>query len=191
MKQKSTLYKILRPLIVFFTKVFLHPKFEGIENIPASGRVILAGTHKSIFDPFVLITSTKRQIHFLSKKEIFDGPFGFIFKNLGLIKVDRKKHSVDALTPSIEYLKNEEVIGIFPEGTFPKHNELLLPFKNGVSKMAYKSKSIIVPFVIKGKYGFRRKGLTIKFLKPINVKTDNYELETEKLRKIIITEMEK
>ena len=108
MKKQSRLYKILRPLIVFFTKVFLHPKYEGLENIPSSGRVILAGTHKSIFDPFALVTSTKRQIHFLSKKELFDGPFGFIFKNMGLIKVDRKKHSVDAITPSIEYLNKSD-----------------------------------------------------------------------------------
>ena len=191
MKKKSTLYKIFRPLIVFFTKVFLHPKYEGLDNIPSSGRVILAGTHKSIFDPFALITATKRQIHFLAKKELFDGLFGFLFKNLGLIKVDRKKHSVDALTPSIDYLKAEEVIGIFPEGTFPKHNELLLPFKNGVSKIAYESNSMVVPFVIKGKYGFRKKGLTIKFLKPISIKTNNYELETDKLRNLILSEMEK
>ena len=60
----AILYKILRPLITGFYKLFFTPKFIGIENIPSSGRVLLAGNHTSNFDAPLLISATKRNVHF-------------------------------------------------------------------------------------------------------------------------------
>ena len=62
---ESRLYKIIRPLINLIIKVFIRPKYAGLDNIPKNGRIILAGNHTSIIDPLLLISSTKRNIHFL------------------------------------------------------------------------------------------------------------------------------
>ena len=170
----NLLYKILRPLITFVFKIFVRPKFIGLENIPKKGRVILAGNHTSIFDAPLLISSTKRNVHFLAKKELWKWPKRIIFGHLGLIPVDRKSRDGNALITAERYLKKEKLIGIFPEGTTEK----------GAVKMAVDTNSPIVPFVITGKYRLFSKSLTIKFLEPIKCNGDIKE-ETERLMNII------
>ena len=86
----ALLYKITRPIITVLFKLFFTPKIIGKEYIPKSGKVILAGNHTSNFDCLLLISSTKRNIHFLAKKELWNGPKKIIFANMGLISVDRK-----------------------------------------------------------------------------------------------------
>ena len=106
----NLLYKILRPLITFVFKTFVRPKFIGLENIPEKGRVILAGNHTSIFDAPLLISSTKRNVHFLAKKELWKWPKRIIFGHLGLIPVDRKSRDGNALVTAERYLKKEKLI---------------------------------------------------------------------------------
>lgn len=184
----AILYKILRPLITGVYKLFFTPKFIGIENIPSSGRVLLAGNHTSNFDAPLLISATKRNVHFLAKKELWDGPKRIIFANMGLIPVDRKNKDGNALIMAERYLKNEKLVGIFPEGTTEKTGEML-KFKKGAVKMAMDTDSPIVPFVITGKYKLFSKDLTIKFLKPIKCNGDIKE-ETDRLMNIIKKERE-
>lgn len=181
----ALLYRIVRPIVTFLFKCFYTPKFEGLENIPESGRIILAGTHTNNFDCLLLISSTRRNIHFLAKKELWHGLKKIIFANMGLIPVDRKNKDHNTLVLAEEYLKSELVIGIFPEGTIGKNE--LLPFKIGAVKMARDTNTSIVPFVITGKYKLFSKNLKIKFLKPIKIKGD-LEKENDRLRNIILKE---
>lgn len=185
----SLFYRILRPIVKFLFLILYTPKIIGKENIPKDGRIILAGTHISILDCVSLMTSTKRGIHFLAKKELWHGFKGIIFSNLGLIPVDRKKHDHSVLEKAENYLKNEKVIGIFPEGTTEKGRGLL-SFKIGAVKMAYDTNTMIVPFVIKGKYRFFSRDLKIIFDKPIKVKNSDLEKENKNLRDKIISMME-
>lgn len=181
--KESKFYSFLRPLVKLFTMVIFHPKYEGLNNIPTEGSIILAGNHTSIFDPLVLISSTKRNIHFLAKDELWKGPKKIIFSNLGLIPVNRREKDKFALKTAIEYLYNGYVIGIFPEGTTEKKRGLL-PFKIGTVKMAYDAKTMIVPFTIKGKYGLFKR-IRVTYGKPIAIKTSDLTKENEKLRNII------
>ncbi len=178
------LYRIFRPLIKLITKVFLRPKYIGLENIPNEGNIILAGNHIHNFDGFVVISSTKRKVHFLAKKELWDGPKKIVFDNMGLIPVDRSKKDPSVLARAEAYLKKKEVIGIFPEGTTEKGRGLL-PFKIGAVKMASDTNTKIVPFVIKGKYKLFSKSLRVIFTKPIEINSNDLEKENERLRNII------
>ena len=85
-----------------------------------------------------------------------------------------------------EYLKEKEVIGIFPEGTRNKIDDKILPFKTGAVRFAYNTNSYIVPIYINGKYKFFGNKLVIKVGKPYKVKTDDIKNETDKLRDKII-----
>lgn len=178
------LYKMLRPLITFIFKILYRPKIIGKENIKKNGRIILAGNHNNNLDSAILISSTKRNIHFLAKKELFKGIKQFFFNNFGLIPVDRTKKSHKSLEMAYKYLENEKVIGIFPEGTFGKGK--ILPFKIGAVKMAYETDSEIVPFAITGEYKLFSKNLKIEFGKPIKIKSKDLDSENEKLRNIIV-----
>ena len=181
MKDNTILYRVARPLVKIFMSILYSPKIIGKENIPKNGRIVMAGNHTHIFDCFMLMISTKRSIHFLAKKELWKFPKGIIFSHMGLIPVDRKVHDHSALESAINYLNNDMVIGIFPEGTTEKGRGLL-PFKIGAVKMAYETNSKIVPFVIKGKYSFFKRNIKIEFGKPIQVKTNDLDKENNKLR---------
>ena len=178
------LYKLLRPIITVLFKVLYRPKIVGANNIKKSGRVILAGNHNNLLDGAILISSTKRNIHFLAKIELFKGIKKLFFNNFGLIPVDRSKKSHKSLEMAYEYLNNEKVIGIFPEGTFGRGK--ILPFKLGAVKMAYETNSEIVPFAITGDFKMFSKNLKIEFGKPIKIKSKDLEKENEILRNIVV-----
>lgn len=188
MKQ-PILYRIVRPIITILFNIFFHPHIIGKENIPQKEKIILAGNHTNILDCLLLISTTKRTVHFLAKAELTKGPLGFIFKNMGIIPVDRKaKQNQEAYNEAINFLNHNEVIGIFPESTINREkNEPTIAFKKGAVRMAYQTKSQIIPFSITGKYNILGKGITIVFEKPYTVKTDNYQKETDKLRNQINT----
>ena len=65
------LYKISRPIIKVFTNIVFRPTYKGLDNIPLNGRVILAGNHTNYLDSILLISSTKRVVHFLAKDSLW------------------------------------------------------------------------------------------------------------------------
>ena len=185
--KEPLLYKILIPLNKIFIKLYC-PTYIGIENIPKTDSVILAGNHTSKLDPLLLMSSTNRCIHFLAKIELFRGIKKIFFKNLGIIPVDRSKKNPEAIKTSNNYLLNNKVIGIFPESTINKTTNIIMPFKYGAVKMAAETNSLIVPFSITNKYKILKKSVTICFGTPYKVtgdiKQDNKILE-EKVSELI------
>lgn len=183
----NTLYKIVRTLGVPLFKILYRPTIINKNYIPKSGRVILAGNHTSDLDCALLISSTKRVIHFLAKKELHDSKLGFFFKSMETIPVDRKTKNPNAISSAISVLEHDHVIGIFPEGTTKKKSiEDILPFKYGAVSLAIKTDCLIVPFSITNKYILLRKSVTICFGKPYKLKTDNFSTENELLENKVI-----
>lgn len=186
--KEPTLYKVLRPILNFLFKLVFHPTIIGKENIPEKGRIVLAGNHTNILDCILLLSSTKRVVHFLAKDELIKGPLAFIFKRLGIIPVNRREKDNNALPMAINFLNKDKVIGIFPEGTINRtKTDTTIPFKKGAVNMAYQSESKLIPFAITGKYNVFGKGITITFDTPYKIESDNSDKETEKLRQKIST----
>ena len=185
-----TLYRIVRPIIKIIMKILYRPKYIGLNNLPKEGRLVLSGNHTNNLDCLLLISSTKRTIHFLAKDSLNKGLKGIIFRNLGLIFVNRSIHDKTALNNAINVLEEDKVIGIFPEGTINRElKEPTLPFKIGSVKMAHDTNAPLVPFIITGKYRIFNNNLKIEFLKPIRIK-DNLTEENNKLRNIINKKLE-
>ena len=184
------LYRISRPFIRLFMYIAYRPKYIGLDNIPKDGRIVLSGNHTNNLDCWLLMSCTKRTIHFLAKDSLVKGWKGIIFKNMGVIPVNRKIHDKNALINAEKALEEDKVIGIFPEGTINREKkEPTLPFKIGSVKMAYDTNTKIVPFVITGKYKFFNNNLKIEFLKPIIIKEDLGK-ENDRLRSIINKKLE-
>ena len=104
----------------------------------------------------------------MAKESLFKGLHGFLFEQIGLIKVYRTKSNPLAVVEAEEILKRGETVGIFPEGTRNKTNDELLKFRKGAVAIAKKTNSKIVPFAIRGKYKMFKKELEIEFGKPID-----------------------
>lgn len=176
-------YKILLIGVKFINKIYVRPKYEGLENIPKTGAFIFAGNHIHLLDPGPIMSTTNRCVHFLAKVSLFKFPQSLIFKHMGIIPVYRDGKDRNAYEKAIEYLNNGEIIGIYPEGT-RERGRGLLPFKTGAVRMAYETNTPIIPFATIGEYRPFRKGLVIKFGKPYKPKK-NIEKSNEELREII------
>lgn len=179
-------YKLFKPILGPLFKLYYNPKIINAQVIPKEGPILVVGNHKHIMDQCSVIISTKRIIHYMAKKEYFDGKFAWFFRAAGCISVDREAHDGVAKNEAIEVLEKKGAIGLFPEGTRIKTKEkLLLDFKYGTVSMADKTDATIVPYAITGDYKFRSKNLMIRFGKPFKVTDGNLEEANQKLRKEI------
>lgn len=141
---------IFRPLVKF---IFIN-KVEGLHHIPRKGPALIALNHQSYFDFICFIAVCPRHIHFLSAEKFFSNMFWSpLMKLTGQIKVERKEHGKDILHTTIQdHLKNEKIIGIFPEGTRSPHKDEMLHAFTGITKHAIRGKVPIIPVGIKGTF---------------------------------------
>ncbi len=179
-------YRLLKPILAPIFYLYYRPKLINKNVIPKRGPIIFAGNHKHILDQCLVIISTNRVVHYMAKKEYFEGPFAWFFKLTGTIRVDREIHDEEAKEQALDVLKSDRALGIFPEGTRNKTDELLLPFKRGCVSFAQKTNATIVPFAIKGEYKFHKSNLRIVFGEPFTVAQDaNLQEANEHLRNTI------
>ncbi len=188
-KHKSYIgYQIVSHIIKFAGNIWFGGKVSGKENIPKKGAYILAGNHLSNYDAYMLYKATNRPIHFLGKKELFDGSSAWFFKMMHLIRIDRSQKNPEAKKEVIDLLNRGKIIGIFPEGTYHK-KDLILPFKPGVISFAEKTGVPIIPFAMKSNWKFRSHP-KIVFGKPIYVEKikdeDKVKYLEDVVRKMII-----
>lgn len=173
---------LMKVLVFFIFDLKVHNK-ENLDN--TKGGLIVCGNHISMIDPVILAVSTKRQIHYMGKKELFETKFwSFIFRNLGAFPVDRQGVSLSAIKSSLNVLNNDGVLGIYPEGTRIKNGYDENNAKPGIALIANKAKVKILPVYLEGQYKFRGK-LNIYIGKEKDY-FENYEgkINTEKYTEI-------
>ena len=127
---------------------------SGIEKIPKDEKVLFVCNHRSNYDPLITWCAlNKWKIAFVSKPENFKVPFfGRIIRKCCFLPIDREspRKAIVTINKAANLLKNQEVsIGIYPEGARSKHSRLL-PFHNGVFKIAQKAEAPIVVLSITG-----------------------------------------
>ena len=180
-------YKVVRPILKLFISLY-RPTYINKEYIPKDTNYILAGNHTSYLDPILVGSSTKKCVHFFSKDSLYKGIKKPLFKGFGIIPVNRNIKDKNALDLGIKALNNDMVIGIFPEGTINKTNDLIMPFKYGAVKMSNATNTLIVPFAIKNEYKLLKKSVKIIFDKPYyagkNLKYENNKL-MNKVKKLL------
>ena len=106
-------------------------------------------------------------------------------RSAGCISVNRSIKDTEASERAINLLKEGYAIGLFPEGTRNKTDDvLLLPFKFGTVSMAQKTGATIVPCGLTGDYKFWSKNLMFRVGKPFKVgKNEDLAKANEKLYK--------
>lgn len=93
---------------------------SGLELLPPSGPVLLAGNHDSYWDPIAIgvATAPVRQIHALAKSTLWKTKIvARVLDGMGQIPVERGKGDTAAMSRAEEALRGGACIGIFPEGT--------------------------------------------------------------------------
>lgn len=142
------LYTSLRFIFRLFFSLIGRWKINGVSNIPLEGPVVVVSNHVSNWDPLIIGCALNRKIHFMAKAELFAIP---IIKNIipkmGAFPIKRGQTDRNALRIALKLLKENELIGMFPEGTRGNTREML-PFKPGVTMIAYKAQCPILPVAL-------------------------------------------
>ena len=163
-------FNFVKYLLGWVFKFYYPFKSENKMVVPSDGPILLCGNHLHVMDQCLPILCMKRPVHYMAKMEYFTNPkTRWFFKLSGCIPVNRQIHDEDAKSAALDVLNKGLALGLFPEGTRNKTEELLLPFKFGAVSMAKKTNATIVPYAITGTYKFRTKDLKITFGTPLKL----------------------
>ncbi|EGY76442.1 lysophospholipid acyltransferase family protein [Peptoniphilus indolicus] len=162
------LYRIVRRILWLYFKLVYRFEILNIENLPSKGPYMICSNHRSNWDPIFISGVIKEPIHWMAKKELFKNRIvGNVISKFYAFPVDRGASDIAAVKTALRVLKNKEVLGVFPEGTRVKEVDLNMG-KSGVTVIAHKSKSLIVPVYVEGSYiPFTKMKLHIR--KPIDL----------------------
>ena len=169
------LYIISRFIAYNFFMPFFVREIKGMENIPEEG-CIIASNHVSYLDPpilgFTVSQKLNKKVHYLAKIELFGHFFGrVVHQSFEAIPVDRASKSTSWIKEAKKYLRRDEIIGFFPEGSRSLDNKLKKG-KTGVVRLALAAKAPIVPVGITGTYDLwpiNKKFPKIKKIVTINI----------------------
>jgi 1-acyl-sn-glycerol-3-phosphate acyltransferase len=126
-----------------------HLRVVGLENVPASGPVILAQNHIAWIDIPLASIKVPRVTHYMAKIELFGQPvLGGIMRLLGAFPVRRGEGDRESLRISERLLAQGKVLVIFPEGH--RSGGKLIQAHPGTSLIALRTGAPIVPVAISG-----------------------------------------
>lgn len=124
----------------------------GLENVPATGGVLLAANHASYADPPLAWAALypRRKMWGVGKAELWNSPLlAYLIDSIGTIPVQRGVGDRALFKRVLALLAQGEVVGLFPEGTRSPDGQLL-PGQPGVGLMVQKSGAPVVPTAIIG-----------------------------------------
>jgi 1-acyl-sn-glycerol-3-phosphate acyltransferase len=171
--KKRTLQSIVR----FLLRTLTDTTYYGLENIPATGGVILALNHLSYFDtPLLLVNPAREDITALVTTKYQDKALlGWFVRTAEGIWIDRDIADFSAIREASKALKKGVALGIAPEGTRSKTGGLQVA-KPGTIMLAVKTGVPVVPVGITGSekalgelLRFRRPKMTVHFGEPFVV----------------------
>jgi 1-acyl-sn-glycerol-3-phosphate acyltransferase len=116
----------------------------GQENLPLSGPVILAPTHRSRWDSLMVPYAagyhvTKRHLRYMVSADEVTGLQGWFIRRLGGFPVNTLRPAIASLRHGVELLEKSESLVIFPEGNiFRDHT--VQPLKPGLARLAIQAK---------------------------------------------------
>lgn len=135
--------------------IFWKVTVTGLENIPASGPVILMINHLTALDPMMIACTAKpRFVVPMSKIENFQNPFASVLvRTWGAFPVDRDRVDREAINIAIQLMHAGEMTLIAPEGT---RNHALNRPKDGLAFVATRTNATVVPAAIFNAEGWKQ-----------------------------------
>lgn len=137
----------LAGLLAYLT---LRVEVRGLENVPRSGALIVTANHIGWVDPPLLRWVIGRRIRYMTKIELFSWTIsGLAVRLFNAFPVRRGGRDRVALRTALRLLKNDEVLGMFPEGTRSRNLKLARGHA-GIAMVGLRSGAPILPVGIIG-----------------------------------------
>lgn len=141
--------KILIPVL----RACMKREWSGGENIPKTGRVIVASNHLSYLDVLVLthfLYKNGRAPRYLGKSGVFKVPVvGRVILAAGQIPVERETGDArKAVDHAKILLEKGHLLGVYPEGTLTRDDDLWpMVAKTGCARLALLTDTPVIPIV--------------------------------------------
>lgn len=173
----AVLYEVLKATAAPLLRLAYRPEMLGVDNVPSTGAVIIAGNHLSVADEVFTPLAAKRQVHYLAKSEYFTTPgakgwvMAQFFGGMGLVPVNRDATAAAAasLDVCVEVLRQGKAFGIYPEGTRSEDGRLH-KFRTGVARIALRSGAPVVPVGLVGTRRVHAPGQRMWRIAPVSVR---------------------
>ena len=177
-------YQFISKFLVFpIFKFLFRGELDGSNNIPDENSFIIVSNHGSLLDPPFLGHALGRKVSFMAKQELFKIPLlSQIIKACGAYPVKRGLVDKNSIILASKKLFNNEIIGIFIDGTRQKNGLVNKP-KNGAALIASKTKKLLLPVAIINSHRLVRFKFCIPFFNKVIIKIGkpiNYPLSTSK-----------
>jgi 1-acyl-sn-glycerol-3-phosphate acyltransferase len=142
--------RLVRATLGRLLRLLYRTRLDGMENIPAGG-ALLAGNHVSYLDPIVMWSVSRRPIHFMAKRELWDSKLlAWALPRLWGFPVNRGEPDRTAITTATDLLKSGELVGLFPEGGRAGSDGALREAQGGAAFIALRADAPIVPVAFVG-----------------------------------------
>ncbi|MBU1330063.1 MAG: MFS transporter [Gammaproteobacteria bacterium] len=130
---------------------------KGLDAIPEEGAAVLVCNHVSFVDALLIGGAVRRPIRFVMYYKIYRLPvLNFIFRTAGTVPIAGRNEDplvYDAAFKKIaEYLRDGELVCIFPEGKLTADGEIDT-FRAGVERILAENPVPVVPMALQGLWG--------------------------------------
>jgi 1-acyl-sn-glycerol-3-phosphate acyltransferase len=165
-RQYGWLYPVARTVVVPLSKLAWRIQAEGLDNVPPDGPAILCPNHTSAIDSLILPVVLPRRITYVGKSEYLDSwKTRTLLPALGMIPIDRSggDASARALDTAAQVLAQDELFGIYPEGTRSRDGRLYKGH-TGPARLALRTGAPLVPVGMTGTADIQPPGKRLPYL---------------------------
>ena len=147
----------MRFMIWLLSHSMYRVEHRNLELIPDEGAALLVCNHVSFVDALLIGGAVRRPIRFVMYYKIYRLPvLNFIFRTAGAIPIAGRNEDIQiyeqAFTRIAQYLKEGELVCIFPEGKLTADGEMN-PFRGGVTRILEETPVPVIPMALQGLWG--------------------------------------
>ena len=157
--------------LVFVFKICFRYRVDRRESIRGFYRksgVVVVANHTSFLDVAFMYLATRPQqwLRFMGRESLFDnahGLVGQVLSRVGAFPVKRDAADRTAITRATRMLKDDEIVGILPEGTRRGKGTKTPEIHSGAAFVAKMGKVPILPMTVRNAELVKRKGERFRF----------------------------
>ncbi len=147
---RTPLIDLMRPGVHRLCRIYFGLELSGLENIPASGPLIVTPNHQTYADPALVTIPVRRRVYYMAWSQLFEIPvFSWLIRRLRAFPVRLDSADPSSMREAVRLLTAGHVLMIFPEGERTVTGKVER-FKLGAFRLAATLRVPVLPVTIAG-----------------------------------------